>query len=153
MTMPLRNALLQMSARVRALAGPERMDQRPHRLSILTRTWSGGYKGAGEASESAVHLPQHFIVRQVSTRQVASSGGLFELGDVIVEGITPEYVDRDGVLRGFSPLVLSPVVTTSGVEVVYRIIGPHEGDYQLVEIQSWRPYGYAIVLRRRSDSP
>jgi len=48
--------------------------------------------------------------------------------------------------RGFSSLVLSPVVTQDGVEIIYRVIGPHEGDYQLVELQSWRPYAYALVL-------
>ncbi len=151
--MALRNALLQMSARLRALAGPERMDQRPHRLSILTRTWSGGYKEAGEATEDGIELPQHFIIRQVTTREISSSGGRYEMGDVMVDGITPEYVDRDGKPRGFSPIALNPVVTRSGVEVIYRITGPHEGDYQIVELQSWRPYGYALVLRRRSDSP
>jgi hypothetical protein len=151
--MALRNALLQMSDRLRALAGPERMDQRPHQLAILTRTWSGGYKEAGEATESALVLPQHFVVRQVSTRELAASGGRYEQGDVTVEGITPEYVDREGNARGFSPLALDPRVTRNGVEIIYRVTGPHEGDYQLVELQSWRPYGYTLVLRRRSDTP
>ena len=129
------------------------MDQRPHRLSILTRTWSGGHKEAGEASEAELVLPQHYVVRQVTTREIASSGGRYEMGDVIVEGITPEYVGRDGEPRGFSPLALSPLVTVNGVEILYRLTGPHEGDYQLVELQSWRPYAHHLVLRRRSDSP
>ena len=142
-----------MSDRLRAISGPEHMNQRPHRLSILTRTWSGGYKEAGEASETAIDLPQHFPVRQVSTREIAASGGRYEQGDMAVEGITPEYVDPGGNLRGYSPLALDPRVTRNGVEIIYRLTGPHEGDYQLVELQSWRPYSYTLVLRRRSDSP
>jgi hypothetical protein len=150
----VRTALLRVADRVRALSGPERLDQRPHQLSIVTRSWSGGFKGAGVPTEVPLVLPQHFLIRQVSTREIAGSGGRYEMGDVMIEGITPEYVDPlDGQAKGYSPLVLDPVVTRSGVEIVYRLTGPHAGDYQLVELQSWRPYGYHLVIRRRSDSP
>jgi hypothetical protein len=151
--MTLRTTLLQVSARLRALAGPARMDQRPHRVSIITRTWSGGYRGAGASSETSLDLPQDFIVRQVSTREIASSGGRYELGDVKVENITPAYVASDGITGGFSPADLNPVVTRNGIEILYRIAGPHAGDYQLVELESWRTYGYDLVLRRRTDTP
>lgn len=152
--MSLRTALLRVADRVRAISGPTRLDQRPHQLTIITRTWSGGYKGTGTATESAVLLPPHFPIRQVSTREIASSGGRYELGDVAVDNITPEYIDpRDGQTKGFNPNVLNPVVTRNGIEIVYRIAGPHAGDYQLVELQSWRPYSYRLVLRRRIDTP
>ena len=152
--MSLRTNFLRLADRLRALTGPAHLDQRPHQLSIITREWSGGYKDAGAAVDSVLALPPHFLVRQVSTRELASSGGRYELGDVAVDNITPEYVDpRDGLAKGFNPNVLDPVVTRNGVEIVYRLAGPHAGDYQLIELQSWRPYSYRVVLRRRSDSP
>jgi hypothetical protein len=151
--MTLRTNLLRVADRVRALAGASRLDQRPHQLSIITREWSGGYKDAGQPTDSVLALPPQFVVRQMSTREIASSGGRYELGDVAVDHITPEYVDpRDGQAKGFNPNVLDPVVTRNGVEIVYRLSGPHAGDYQLVGLESWRPYSYRVVLRRRSDS-
>ena len=148
----LRGTLLRVAYRVRAVAGPEHLDQRPHQLSIVTRTWSGGRKEAGEATDTALALPQQLPIRQLSTREIAGSGGRYEVGDVLVEGITPEYVDpRTGEARGYSPLVLDPHVARNGTEIVYRLTGPHAGDYQLVELQSWRPYAYHLVLRRRQN--
>jgi hypothetical protein len=152
--MTLRTNLVRLADRVRALTGPAHLDQRPHQLTIITREWSGGYKEAGVPTDALLALPPHFLVRQVSTREVASSGGRYELGDVAIENITPEYVDpRDGQTKGFSPNVLSPSVARNGIEIIYRISGPHAGDYQLVELQSWRPYAYRLLLRRRLDTP
>ena len=149
----LRSRLLRLADRLRALTGPDHLDQRTHQLSIVHRTWSGGYKDAGTATDDALTLPPHFLVRQLSTREVSGSGGRFEMGDVAVEGITPEYVDpRDGQSRGYSPLVLDPVITQNGVDILYRIAGPHAGDYRLIALESWRPYAYRLVLRRRQDS-
>jgi hypothetical protein len=52
--------------------------------------------------------------------------------------------------RGFTPLVLNPVVARSGVEVIYRITGPHEGDYQLVELRRGAP---TAMLSFCADEP
>jgi hypothetical protein len=152
--------VLPVFERLRALAGPDRFDLRTARLSIVTRTWTGGYREADAPTpatpryvDAALDLPPIYEVVQISTREIASSGGLYEMGDIKVGPITPRFTRADGTTGGFSESDLKPVVTANGAEIIYMLIGAHAGEYQLVELRSLKPFGYDLVLRRRQTTP
>jgi len=156
----LRTRVLPVFERLRALAGPERFDIRIARVAVVTRTWSGGYREADPPTpgtpryvDVVLELPPFYDVVQLSTREIASSGGLYEMGDVKVGPITPRFTRADGTIGGFSESDLKPTPTANGVEIIYMLIGAHAGEYQLVELRSLRPFGYDAVLRRREATP
>jgi hypothetical protein len=151
--------MLPVADRLRALTGPDVFDVRTSRLVIITRVWTGGRRGAdappGEPRyrDTRLELPQIYKMRELSSREIASSGGRYEQGDVRVGPITPRFVDPDGVEGGFTEEQLQPTVTRNGTEILYAIEGVHAGEYQLVDLQSMRAFGYAITLRRRTTTP
>lgn len=158
--MSLRTRILPVFDRLRGLAGPGRFDVRPTKLAIVTRTWAGGYREADPPTSTTpryvdvvLELPQIYRVRQLRTREIAASGGRYEMGDVAVGPITPKYIRRDGSMGGFSETELKPDVRDNGVEIIYMLTGAHEGDYELVELRSYDPFGYELVLRRRETTP
>ena len=158
--MSLRTRALPVFERLRALAGPGRFDIRTARVAIVTRTWAGGYREADPPTpatpryvDAVLPLPPFYDVQQLTTREVASSGGLYELGDVKVGPITPRFTRTDGTTGGFTEAELKPTSTANGTEIIYMLIGAHEGEYQLVELKSLRPFGYELVVRRRETTP
>jgi len=144
--MSFRTNLLKVADAGRALAGPGGLDQRTNQVTVRTRTWSGDFVGLGTPTDSDLILPAIYPVKQVSTREVSSSGGLYEMGDIIVNHITPS----DGESVGFTPMQLKPSVTSSSVEIIYIVTGSHAGEYSLQELRTYRPYSYTMVLRRRT---
>src|SRR5437016_3334282 len=113
--MSFRDTMLRVADRLRARTGPDGFDIRPSRLSIITRTWAAGHRGSPAPSPGApsyvdvvLDLPQVYAVRQLSTREVASSGGTYETGDLLVGPITPAYKRIDGGQGGFTEDQLKP---------------------------------------------
>lgn len=157
--MSLRTAMLPVADRLRALTGPDAFDVRPARLVVVTRVWTGGRRGAepppGEPAvrDTRLELPPIYKIREVSGHEVASSGGRFEQGDVRVGPITPKYVDEDGAEGGFSPEELDPAVIRNGLETVYVLEGTGAGEYHLVSLETDKPFGTFLVLRRRMTTP
>ncbi len=158
--MSLRTRVLPVFERLRALAGPARFDIRTTRLAVVTRTWTGGCRDADPPTPATpryvdvvLDLPPIYEMKQLATRDIASSGGLYEMGDVKVGPITPRFTRTDGTIGGFTEADLKPTPTANGIEVLYVLIGAHAGEYQLVELRSLRPFGYELVLRRRETTP
>jgi hypothetical protein len=142
------------------LAGPTRFDLRTSQLVIVTRTWAGGFKdadpptpGAPPFTDAEAPLLPIYEVRQLTTREVSGSGGRYEFGDVKVGPITPSFVARDGTPGGYSESELKPDAPSDAVEILYEIMGAHAGTYALVSLDSTKPFGYELVLRRRESTP
>lgn len=146
--MTLRTDLLPIVDELRALAGPSGFDVRTSRLTVRTRTWAGGRRGLGPASDSDLDLAQIYKIREVSTREIASSGGLFEMGDIKVGPITPTDVSGGG----YTAAQLAPEGQT-GTEVIYVISGDLAGEYARVELNKSKPFSWYLTLRRRRTTP
>lgn len=158
--MSLRTRMLPVFDRLRGLTGPSRFDIRPTSLSVITRLWSSGAVGVepDDATQPAytdarLDLPAIYKVRQLSTREIASSGGRYEAGDVKVGPITPSYANADGSVGGVSEAQLKPVAADSATEILYELVGAHAGEYALIGLVSTGPFGWWVVLGRRETTP
>jgi hypothetical protein len=147
--MSFRTGILPAIARIRALTGPDGFDIRMNQVTIAVRTWSGARLHQGSATDATTVLPQHFPVKHLEQREIANSGGVYEMGDILVDHITP----TDGADVGYSPTQLKPTITTDNQERVYILTGTHAGEYALVELRTFRPFTWQLVLRRRLTTP
>ena len=157
--MSLRTRMLPVFERLRALTGPSRFDIRPTSLAVVTRRWTSGVVGVEPSdvslpsfTDSRLELPAVYKARQVTTREIASSGGRYESGDVRVGPITPAYVAADGTAGGVSEAQLKPD-GDAGTEIVYELAGAHAGEYSLLGLVSTAPFGWWLVLGRRQTTP
>ena len=141
--MSLRTRFLGIADRLLDLTGPSRFDIRTNQLTVRQRTWTGGV-GVGSYVDSDLVLPQKYAVRVLSQREIASSGGRYRQGDIIVGPITPS----DGEGAGFTPEQLRPVPESGEVEILYVITGPLAGRFHLVDSHFDQPFGYFLTLAR-----
>lgn len=125
---------------------------RTNSLEIFTRTWSGppGATGSTHVDSDPLTITPRPKIRSLSKKEIAASGGLYADGDVRVTKITPKYmVDAGG---GYETSEILP----SGlrlVDVVYRITGPNEGEYKVVDSDTSKNFGYELTLRRTRKTP
>lgn len=145
--MSLRTALLPIVETCRALAGSTSLDIRTTQLTIRTRTWSGGRAGVGTPTDNDLVLPQRYKVIQLSAKDVASSGGRYEMEDLKVGPITPAQSGSGYTLAQLLP------TGADGVEILYVLTGVTAGEYVLVQSNSTRPFRYELILRRRRRTP
>ncbi len=138
----------------RAAFGPLGVDFTPSQLTIRTRTWPGGEVGSeGEPTVDDLVLPQQYAIRTLKLREVASSGGKFQMGDVKVGPITPSFPATDFTAAGgYTVAELAPD-GAAGVEIVYLLTGPIAGEYALEEIDASKPFGIELVIRRKRTTP
>lgn len=118
-------------------------------MIVRTRTWSGGRVDSGTSTDVDLALGAYYPIRYIAAHEVNSSAGQYEMGDVLVNHITPS----NGAGVGYTPEQLKPQVLTNGVEIIYVIVGEHAGDYALVDLRTYRPFTYQMVLRRRVSTP
>lgn len=64
---------------------------RRYAVATRRRTWSGGRKGLGTATTADTPLVPTPRVRQLSTREIAASGGKYQQGDFRIDRITPAF--------------------------------------------------------------
>ena len=157
--MSLRTRMLPVFDRLRAKTGPTGFDIRPTKLAIITRRWTSGLVGVEPDSGGApayvdtrLELAAVYEVKQVTTREIASSAGRFEAGDVKLGPITPAYVNADGSHGGVSEAQLKPD-GDDATELVYELTGAHAGEYALLGVVSTAPFGWWVVLGRRETTP
>jgi hypothetical protein len=146
--MSLRTELLPVVDDLRGLAGPDGFDVRTSQLTIRTRSWSGGKRGIGPKTDSDFPLPQKYKIRELTMREVAGSGGHFEMEDVRVGPITP--LDVDG--GGYTIEQLAPDGRT-GIETIYVISGDLSGEYTRIDFDRTKPFSWYLTLRRRRTTP
>lgn len=147
--MSFRISMLPIVDSVRRIAGPDAFDIRLNQVTVRTRTWSGNVVGLGVSSDSDLVLPQRYPVREVTAQDISSSAGKYEVGDVLVDHITPS----NGAGVGFSRDQLDPVVTTDNVEIIHLLTGTHAGEYHLIDLRNYRSFTTQMVLRRRGTTP
>ncbi len=152
--------MLPVFDRLRGLTGPSRFDIRPTSLSVVTRRWASGAIGVEPDdgatvpfSDDRLDLAAVYKVRQVTTREIASSGGRYETGDVKVGPITPAYTNADGSTGGVTEAQLKPVVADGATEILYELRGAHAGEYALLGLMTTSPFGWWVVLGRRQTTP
>lgn len=119
-------------------------------LTIRKRTWTGGRVGmtdAGYTDEDLV-LPARYPIRHLSQQELNSAAGSYEVGDILVDAITPS----DGAGVGYTQEQLAPA-GTDALEIIYVITGEHPGEYALIECRTFRAFTYQLVLRRRGTTP
>ncbi len=112
------------------------------------RTWATGKAGDGAYSDSAITISPNPKMREVSTHDIAGSGGRYEQGDLAVGPFTPAFTGPPA--GGYTPDQLQPPVPpgSRGVEVIYTVTGPDAGQYTSVTSSRDRPMRYSLVLRR-----
>jgi hypothetical protein len=155
--MSVRTAMLNVLGAVLPVLGPTALDIRTQQLTIQVRQWASGEIGAPNPSGgpdyaivSSLVIPQIYDIRQLKTQTVSGSGGEYEVGRVIVEGLIPADPANPGV--GFFPTELAPPIV-EGQEVVYVIAGTHNGEYGLEELRTFNPLSYDLILERRLTTP
>lgn len=99
----------------------------------------------GTYTDSDLVLPARYKIKPITAGQVYSSGGQYEIGDILVDHLTPS----NGAGTGYTVEQLAPTVTTDNVEIIYVITGEHPGEYARVEMRSYRPFTYQMILRHR----
>jgi hypothetical protein len=129
---------------------------RASQVTIRVRRWSGGRLGIGIATDTDDVMPRRWPVRQLSQREIASSGGKFNDGDIRVSDISPAYVSHGG--GGFSPARLDPSVLfpkpNSDAEVFYLLDGDQTGTFTLVSLDTASdPVSWSMVLRNTRLTP
>lgn len=154
-----------LADRIRAYATPTTLDDRegydvyPNQVEVITATWEGRIGDPDlTADEESLELLPRPEVKEVSSREVLSSGGRYTASDLRVGPITPAY---DGPpAGGYTPAQLRPVAADNTVtggatstQVFYRLTGPLGGEYEIVDVKTEDPLEYWVTLRRKLSTP
>ena len=147
--MSLRTSLLKTVDKVRAIASKSTIDERTTSVTVRKKTYAGGRVGAegGAMTEDLILTPRP-KVREVSQREIAGSGGRYQVGDVRVGPITPSYSGG-----GYTEAQLAPTVATNGIAVVYVLAGGVSGEYARIDLSTDRSHSWFLVLRRTRSTP
>ncbi len=137
------NALRAIADAVRPIAVPIRTT----RVTVRTRVWPAQL-GIGTPIDTDVTLDPYIKVREVTRRDIASSGGKLEIGDVEIGPITPSHPGG-----GYTIAQIAPVATTPLTQIIYVLSGAIAGEYRRVEEHTARPLRYMLVLRRKNTTP
>lgn len=133
--------------RLRPLAEPIRTIT----VRIRTRTWTGERVGQGVTQDADLVLPGYVNVRQVSAKEVASSGGRLREGAVRIGPITPTY-SAFGATGGFTPAQLRPAATERQ-EVFWVLAGELAGEFALVDLDTTNPLSWFATANRMRSTP
>lgn len=116
-------------------------------VSVVTRLWPSGRRGdPDDSSYGDTVLPlvnPRPKVRQVSSREIAGSGGTYQDGDLRVDKLTPKFA-----AGGYTLDEIAPVADDEGVEILYVVTGPLAGEYRRINSNADRALGYSLTLRR-----
>lgn len=148
----LADKLKQRLQKIRGI--PVTMGLRPNAVSVITRTWASGRVGNGTFDDGVpLVLSPTPKVREMSTREIASSGGRYEMGDLVVGPITPSYTGPPA--GGYSVDQVAPKVSPdqTGVEVIYLVTGSDAGEYSRISLNSDFALHYTLTIRRSNRTP
>ncbi|HEX7464105.1 MAG TPA: hypothetical protein VF382_04315 [Actinomycetota bacterium] len=120
-------------------------------VRVRIRTWSGDRPGLGTATSSDLVLPSYLAVRQISGKEIASSGGRLRAGAVRIGPITPSYT-AFGRSGGLTVAELRPTVTADQ-EVAYILTGEVAGEFALADLDTSDPLSWYATLNRTLNTP
>lgn len=121
-------------------------------LTVRVRTWDGRRVGDGDFTDSDLVLPKRYELRQITAREVSSSGGRFRFEDIVFMDIPRTYTAHGG--GGYSAAQLDPARSFAAgednKEVIYVLTGDMTGEYTLVSLdETDTVYFPKLVLRRK----
>jgi len=152
-----RQDMLGVAADLRTLTGPDPgFDVRPYQLTIITRVWSGGFRGSGTPTNTPFVVPQIVKMKRLKQHEIAGSGGKYEMGDILFGPFTPAFPANSltgAPAGGFTEQQIAPRPVGNGTEIIYSITGQHAGEYVLVELRSDKSFRFELVLRRSRTTP
>lgn len=119
-------------------------------VTVDTRVWPGPRPGQGTPVDTQLLLAPNPKVVAMSVREVASSGGLYTMGDLRIGPITPYNATNP---TGYTDAQLAPGVTGGLTEVVYKLGGPWVGEYVRVALEAPKATRRMIVVRRKTTVP
>lgn len=157
-TLPtLRDSLLPVLDLVDSINGM--LGMRRHTVSILTRTWQGQRPGQGPHVDvlTTLYINGQYnpSVTQVSTREIAASGGLYRNEDIKVGPFVPPY---PGSKNNTDHEAIDPEVGTAGVEIFWKVTGSEYGGsvgawFKKISIDKTQPLQFSFVLRKTGKIP
>lgn len=122
-------------------------------IRIVVREYEGR-AGDGTYAEEEIAVLDHYPVREISDREVASSGGLYESGDIKVEMITKPFT-VGLVTGGYTDAQLRPASNfdprDNSKRVFYIATGDINGFYSLIALHSDDVVAWSMVLRRTRE--
>jgi hypothetical protein len=137
------------------------LDLAPVQAAVVTRKWSRGQMKRGTPGETEVRLPEWITVKAMSVREIAQSGGRFEVGDLKLGPLRPKFGYGGFTLEELDPSV-SDGYDDESTEYFYRVRQTHRegagysGHYHLIEIRRDDPLEMWAIVRRHlepSDIP
>lgn len=95
-------------------------------------------------------------VRTMGMREVNESGGRYQMGDLRVDKVTPEYPGPPP--GGYSLEQIAPDLEdfgglAGGQECIYVVTGALAGEYVRVDFGRDRSLGWSLTLRRSEKTP
>lgn len=122
-------------------------------VSVVTRLWPSGTRGVPSETDYVDSTVTPLVnprpkVRQITSREIASSGGMYEDGDLRVDKLTPKFA-----AGGYLPEEIAPIAPDKGTEILYLVTGPLAGEYRRINSNLDRALGYSLTLRRMRTTP
>jgi len=132
---------------------PQQLGLRPNVLSIVRRTWPSGRIDDGDPIDEVIAtISPTPKIEELTSEEIASSGGVYVIGDLRVSGITPAYPGPPA--GGYTLDEIQPTVAagTRGKEIVYVVTGPNAGEYRRADSTVANAFGWGLTLRQRTYS-
>lgn len=122
---------------------------RTNTVSMVVRQWTGEPGATGSTFTDSTPLDLYPIprVRALSQDDVESSGGLYQMGDLRVDRLSPKHASG-----GYDPEDLRPAVDENA-QIIYLVTGPNAGEFDLVDLETTHNFEYVLTLRRRRTTP
>lgn len=129
-TVPFATTILPALDFIRGIRG--QLGLNPFTVTVRVRTWNGARVGLGTKTDTDTVLKvgcacsaglQPVTVKQLSAKDIVSSGGLYTDNDYRVGPLTPDY-NTGGRTGGITDTTINPIPTDSPTEVYFKMTGP-----------------------------
>jgi hypothetical protein len=136
-----------VAERIRNVATPIRTIT----VTVRERTWPRRIREPNTVPHDVdTVLPIRYRVRQLSSREISGSGGLYEDGAVKLGPVTPPFTQGSG--GGFTREQLMPN-GSSHTEIFYILSGDYEGEFKIANLDTTDPLSWYVVLNRSRVTP
>ena len=119
-------------------------------ITVVIRTFDKR-AGVGIYHDEEVAVLDHYPVRELKAREVASSGGLYQSGDIKIEQITKPITTGGGWTEAQIKPALEFDAKTQDKRVLYLATGDIKGAFALVDLKSDDIASWSMVLRRTRE--
>jgi len=125
---------------------------RTTQVIVRTRVWPQRIKQPNTSPRDYdLVMPLRYLVRYLTSKEIAASGGRYTTEDVRWGPITPLYAGTSGS-GGYSIAQLNPAADTH-TEILYMLSGGITGEYRLDNIDTAKPFRYMLTLIRNRPTP